>query len=133
MHHTTEIPVRGYHIDLYGHVSHTRYLELLEEARWRLFGERMDRATLNKTESPLVVVNVNIDYRAPAKVYDTLVIETSTESIGRTSAVLRQQISIQEKTTIIADARVTFVAVDPRSQKPIPIAGALRALLEDLR
>jgi len=33
-----------------------------------------------------VVVNVNINYKAPAKVYDTLVIHTSTKSSRNTSA-----------------------------------------------
>ncbi len=32
--HTTEIKIRGYHLDLYGHVNHARYLEFLEDARW---------------------------------------------------------------------------------------------------
>ena len=36
MHHTP-IKVRGYHLDLYGHVNNARYLEFLEEARWAYF------------------------------------------------------------------------------------------------
>ena len=33
--HTTDITVRGYHLDLYRHVNNARYLEFLEEARWQ--------------------------------------------------------------------------------------------------
>jgi len=32
--HTTQIKVRGYHCDFYGHVNNARFLEFLEEARW---------------------------------------------------------------------------------------------------
>ena len=38
----TRIPVRGYHLDVYGHVNNARYLEFLEEARWAYFGEHAD-------------------------------------------------------------------------------------------
>jgi len=133
MHHTTEIVVRGYHHDSYGHVNHARFLELLEEARWRLFEDRIGSGALRKDESPVVVVNVNIDYKVPAKLYDTLVIDTGLESIGNTSAVFRQRITIKESGAEAVDAKVTFVAVDPKSGKPIPVGGKLRELLDGLR
>jgi len=130
MHHTTEIVVRGYHIDLYGHVNHARFVEMMEEARWRFFDDRSSREALSKTDSPVVVVNVTIDYRAPAKVYDTLIIDTSTKSIGRTSAVIHQRITIKESDTVVVDADVTFVAIDRVTGKPVPIQGIMRELLE---
>jgi thioesterase-3 len=34
--------VRGYHLDLFGHVNNARYLEFLEEARWDWFEQRTD-------------------------------------------------------------------------------------------
>ena len=33
----TEIMVRGYHLDMFGHVNNARYLEFLEEGRWTFF------------------------------------------------------------------------------------------------
>ena len=133
MHYTTEIVVRGYHHDLYGHVNHTRYLELMEEARWRFFDDRLGREALDKTTAPVVVVNVNIDYKAPAKVYDTLVIDLSTKSIGTTSAIFHQKITIKETGATAAEADITFVAVDALTGKPKPIDGPLRELLEGAR
>jgi thioesterase III len=133
MHHVTEIVVRGYHHDSYGHVNHARVVELLEEARWRLFEERMSRGVLSKDESPVAVVNINVDYKAPAKLYDTLVIDSSVESVGNTSAAFRQVITIKESGAEAVNARVTFVAVDAKTGKPVPIVGKLRELLEGLR
>jgi len=37
---TTQIKVRGYHEDRFGHVNNARYLEFLEEARWAHLEER---------------------------------------------------------------------------------------------
>lgn len=37
---TTQIRVRGYHEDRFGHVNHARYLEFLEDARWAHLEER---------------------------------------------------------------------------------------------
>jgi len=33
--HATEITIRTFHTDAFGHVNNSRYLELFEEARWR--------------------------------------------------------------------------------------------------
>jgi len=40
----TEIKVRGYHMDFYGHINNARYLELLEEGRWSLSLSLMERS-----------------------------------------------------------------------------------------
>ena len=35
MSHETTFPIRTFHTDSFGHVNNAKYLELLEEARWR--------------------------------------------------------------------------------------------------
>ena len=49
----TDIRVRGYHLDLYGHVNNARYLEFLEEARWDLFDNNLDPMALPFLRQPL--------------------------------------------------------------------------------
>jgi thioesterase-3 len=39
----THAKVRGYHLDLYGHVNNARYLEFLEEGRWSYYEKRVNR------------------------------------------------------------------------------------------
>ena len=41
---TIEIKVRGYHVDIYGHVNNARYVEFLEEARWAFAEDSLDLA-----------------------------------------------------------------------------------------
>ncbi len=130
MSHLTEIKVRGYHLDLYRHVNNARYLEFLEEARWSLLESRATLDYLQSNGYAFVVVNININYRRAASMEDILAIFTSVESIGNRSCRMRQQVTLKASDTVIADADVTFVIVDTRTEKAAPLEGELRAMLE---
>ena len=56
---TTEIKVRGYHLDVYQHVNNARYLELLEEARWRHY-EAYPASYFLKKGWGFIIVNINL-------------------------------------------------------------------------
>jgi thioesterase-3 len=43
---------------------------------------------------------------------------------------MRQQVTLKASDTVIADADVTFVIVDTRTEKAAPLEGELRAMLE---
>ncbi len=124
-----EIKVRGYHLDLYGHVNNARYLELLEEARWRLLddGPAFDR--WSNRGLAFNVVNININYRRPATLGQVLLIRTSVEKIGGKSATLSQVVSVKEDDSVVADALVTFVMVDMKTGRPVPIEGEIESEL----
>lgn len=130
MNHHTEIKVRGYHLDLYRHVNNARYLEFLEEARWNLLDNKETLDYLQDNGYAFTVVNININYRRAASMDDILAIFTSVKSIGNRSCTMRQQITLKESDTVIADADVTFVIVDTRTEKAAPLEGELRAMLE---
>jgi len=70
--HTTEIKVRGYHLDVFGHVNNARYLEFLEEARWAIFDDKVNLEDLAREGYVFTVVNININYRRPAFLHDRL-------------------------------------------------------------
>lgn len=74
MHHTP-IKVRGYHLDLYGHVNNARYLEFLEEARWAYFEATHGLEWFTESGLAFVVVNININYRRPAFMNEQLVVD----------------------------------------------------------
>ena len=76
--HSTPIKVRGYHLDMYGHVNNARYLEFLEEARWRLFEDYFDVDYWQKRGLGFVAVNINIAYRRPALLDELLEVQSST-------------------------------------------------------
>lgn len=133
MTHRTEIKVRGYHLDLYQHVNNARYLEFMEEARWRFFEEYGDLPRFLNSGLALIVVNININYRRAASMNEQLVIESELEDIRRRSVVIRQRIKLADDDSLITDAAVTFVIVDPTQNKAVPLEGDLKALLEEMQ
>ncbi|MFC2027285.1 acyl-CoA thioesterase [Chloroflexota bacterium] len=123
----TEIKVRGYHLDLYGHVNNARYLEFLEEARWAFAEESLDIDEWQRRGIAFSVVNININYRRPALMGEVMKIRTWVSELGNASATIRQELVLKGKETPVADADVTFVMIDAKTNKPIPLTGDIRA------
>ena len=128
--HTIEIKIRGYHLDLFGHVNNARYLEFLEEARWAMFENSVDIHDLALKGYAFTVVNININYRKPALMNDMLLVASEITSIGRRSAVIHQAVKHKESNAVVADADVTFVIFDTRNQKSALLEGDLLLTLE---
>lgn len=126
---TTKIKVRGYHADLYGHVNNARYLEMLEEARWSHYEGRVDYDVFKENGWAFVIVNININYRKPAVPGDTVRIETQYKAHGSRSMTLHQTVYLNETDTVSADADITFVVLDAKSGKVMPIEGDLLDIL----
>ncbi len=124
--HTIDIKVRGYHVDLYGHVNNARYLEFLEEARWAIFDNKLELENLAKDGFAFNVVNINISYCRPAYLHDILSVETSLANFGVRSATLHQLVKNKKDGETIADADVTFVMLDVQKQKAALLEGGLK-------
>ncbi len=130
--HTNEIKVRGYHLDLFGHVNNARYLEFLEEGRWSAFEDKADLEQLALKGYAFTVVNININYRRPAFMNEVLCIETELAKLGRRSGVIHQKVKLQGTDTVVADADVTFVIIDGQKQKAVIIEGEVLEFLKDV-
>ncbi len=76
MQSTTEIKIRNYHIDHFGHVNHARYIEFLEEARWQYLEKNHLIEPIHRIEAFHVVSKVAIEYLHPVRLADVLRIET---------------------------------------------------------
>jgi thioesterase-3 len=125
MPHLTQIKVRGYHLDIYQHVNNARYLEFLEEARWSYLEDGGDVEFFAKMRLAWVIVNININYRHAATNGQTLQIATQFSKVGGKSAVIHQVISVAGSDTVVADADITFVCLDQKTGKAVPIEGEL--------
>jgi len=129
----TEIKVRGYHLDVFGHVNNARYLEFLEEARWTYL-EQMGISfdSFARKGVSLAVVNININYRAPSVLGDVLVVETTLNRIGNRSIVLNQVVHKKHDNRRVIDASVTFVIIDLATGRAIEIDDELKHQWHDL-
>lgn len=128
----TTIKVRGYHLDVYQHVNNARYLEFLEEARWQWLEEVDAFHWLMEQKLAFVVVNININYRRPAVLGDVLHIENEVAQLSGKSGIIAQRVMLADDETVVADAMLTFVCIDLRTQKAVPMEGELRERLSAL-
>ena len=134
MHSEVDIKVRGYHVDVFGHVNHGRIVEFLEEARWSFFDDHrpvVDR--LHARGLLHAVVRLEVDYRASAGGGDSLKIHTSIREVGRTSVVVAQRIRRLEDDSTLVDAAVTNVFLDGATGRPAFIRDELVPLQAPLR
>jgi thioesterase-3 len=132
MEYMTEIKVRGYHADFYGHVNNARYLEFFEEDRWAHLESKIDLKKWAAQGIVFLVVNINVNYRRALPVGETLVITTNLEKIGNRSAVLQQKILLKGSKEVAADALVTFVITD-KSGRAVSMDGKMLQEIEKLR
>jgi thioesterase III len=130
--HTIDIKVRGYHMDVFGHVNNARYLEFLEEARWAAIEKTMDLQALAREGFAFTIVNININYRRPAFLNQILCVETALTQCGEHSAVIHQRVTLKGTDTVIADADVTFVMHDAGKKETALLEGRLRDLLQTI-
>ncbi len=129
MEYLTEINVRGYHADFYGHVNNARYLEFFEEDRWARLENVIDLRRLASKGYVFLVVNINVNYRRAVPVGKTIQVSTVLDKIGNKSVALKQEIVFKETKDIAADAIVTFVIRDA-SGKAVAMEGEL---LEEIK
>lgn len=125
----TFIPVRGYHIDVYQHVNNARYLEFMEEARWRWLENLPAFAWMQQKGIAFVVVNININYRTPAVLGDVLRIESELLRLSAKSGVIGQNMFRAADDAPVVDATLTFVCIDLATQRALPLEGELLAHL----
>ncbi|WP_147195810.1 thioesterase family protein [Pantoea sp. CCBC3-3-1] len=128
----TMIKVRGYHLDVYQHVNNARYLEFLEEARWAWLERLESFQWLNENQLAFVVVNININYRRAARMGDLLQIHSQLLELGEKSGVIGQTVTLAPGGDAVADATLTFVCIDLRTQKAQPMTGELKQRMEEM-
>lgn len=128
----TEIKVRGYHADFYGHVNNARYLEFFEEDRWAQLESKIDLKKWAVQGIIFLVVNINVNYRLAVPVGETLLVTTDVEKIGKRSVVLQQKIFLKESRKVAADALITFVIAD-KSGRAVSMEGEMLQEIEKLR
>lgn len=128
---TTEIAIRNYHIDHFGHVNHARSVELLEEARWRYLEDNHLMASLHRLGALHVVADIRIQYRHPAGFGDILRIETQIKGRSEHRFRVGQKAFLNASATLALDATSTNVFVDTQG-RPRPIDNALLDAWPDL-
>lgn len=116
----TEIIVRHYECDAYGHVNNANYLNYLEHARGEFLKHiGFDYKGFMADGYGIYVAKVNITYKIPALPDDCLEIYTKSGERKRASGVFLQQ--IKKDGIVICEAEVTWASIGKDGRMcPIP-------------
>lgn len=99
--------------DAYKVMWHGSYLRLFEMGRvlWvQSLNENLSE--LEKENIILPVTNINISYKAPAKLNDTVIIQTELEKYTPLYAIFKQEMFEKTNNKLLCCASVTIVATD---------------------
>lgn len=128
----TDIIIRGYHCDAYGHVNNARYLEFLEAARWDFLQPAIEEKFFNDLGLLFVVVNLNINYRKPLVPNMKVEVNVSAINYYNSKIMFRQEIVNKEDGVLCCDAEVTFVLLDKNTNKPTPVIEQIKTKFDEL-
>ena len=129
-----ELKVRGYHLDLFGVVNHARYVEFMEEGRWRYLEQRPRLASdLHAAGVVHSVVNLNIDYRRPARLGDVLRLETRLGRATGRSITFSQGAWLADSETPALEGEVTNVFFRAQGGEVVSTADPVFAAWEELQ
>jgi acyl-CoA thioester hydrolase len=126
----SEFRVRYSETDQMGVVYHAEYLVWCEVGRTdfiRALG--LPYADLERQGTTLAVAEATIRYHAPARYDDLVRVETRLVDVRSRAITFEYLIVRAENGERLASARTLLVSLDP-SGKPIPLAQAVRALME---
>lgn len=130
--HKIPIQIRFKDIDRMGHVNNANYLTYIELARVKYFE---DVVRLDKKWSPevgIILARIEIDFKAPVFLHDSIFVYTRCSRIGTKSitldwAVVRQKENSEE---VVAQGIAVLVCYDYRSEKTIPVPEKHRIAIE---
>ena len=98
--------------DAYGVVWHGAYLRWLEKGRVDLCNDLgLDLVSMKKMDILLPVTNMNVKYKASAKLDDAIIIETWIEKFNSLSVTFKQVIKSKETDKVFIEAVFDVVAI----------------------
>lgn len=127
---TTEVEVRSYELDSFGHANHAVYLNWLEYARFEALARAgFPYGSIVARGWGIYVVRIEVDYVREARLGERLQVRTWADGYKRTSMLLAQQIVLQaDPGAEVARARVTAVWVDSE-RRPMRVPLEIRRAL----
>lgn len=119
--------------DAGGVVYYANYLRFAERARTEaLRAAGIPHAGMVERYNRMFVVHrAEIDYLQPARLDDSLIVETRTTTVGGASVVLRQTVLGPNGTCAVATIRLACVSIG--DNKPARIPPSWRAMLAGMR
>lgn len=130
--HKVSIQLRFKDIDKMGHVNNANYLTYIELARVKYFEEVVGTDKKWSQQVGIILARIEIDYKAPVFLHDTIFVYTRCSRLGSKSltldwAVVREK-SGKEET--VAQGTAVLVCYDYAHEKTIAIPEEQRRAIE---
>jgi YbgC/YbaW family acyl-CoA thioester hydrolase len=131
--HRTVIAVRWAELDPYYHVNHATYLSYLEHARIAALDDiGWGMAHLEAAGFRVVVVGVEVRFRAPATAGDRLEVVSSVVDLGASASTWHQSVTRDGADLVEATVDAACTDLDGRPVRmPDPLRRALSSLMAD--
>lgn len=127
--HKTSFNIRTFHTDAFKHVNNSKYLELLEEARWQ-FAEHIELIPLlTKTNLGFIIIEMNVRFRVPVFEGETIEVCTSLIALGSASGDVQQLVHKQGDKQVALKSLFHFILIDRETGRSVPIESEIRELL----
>lgn len=108
----TQLQVRGYEIDGYGHVNNAVYLNYAETARWAMIEEAAGGGDYFKRNGVApIVARAEIDYREPCYLGEWLEVETTLIESRKRLSRFNHVVKKRDTGRVAAVALVTILCV----------------------
>lgn len=99
--------------DSYGVVWHGTYLRWMEQGRIEICrGAGIDLVELKKNDVAIPVTNINIRYKASAKLDDKIIVETEIKEVSPIRVTFFQSVKDKLSENVFVSAEVQVVAVN---------------------
>jgi acyl-CoA thioester hydrolase len=127
---SVDIPVRFRDCDPMGHVNNAVYLTYLEVGRQAYWSRFLQ--PLRYDEVPFIIARVEIDYRSPAEVGETVRVSLRIPWVSRRSFGAEYEIREAVTGRLVAQATSVQVTYDYARRTAMPVPEDLRRHLEEI-
>jgi acyl-CoA thioester hydrolase len=127
--HRTRVEVRFRDLDAFGHVNNAVTTSYVEHGRIRYLVDVL-RLQPNRL-FPLILANINVDYRAPIFFGQTVEVASRVDWIGTSSLAMSHHLTAGDDAHEVAEATSVLVAYDYEAAKPMAVPDDWRAMLAE--
>lgn len=125
------VDVMSTHIDMFGHVNHTRYLEYMEWARFAWaehHGFPIPRMVTEQRVGP-AILRAQLQFRRECVMGDTLLVTARAVSARRGIGRIHQSLVDTRTDEVVCEGELTFVMLDLTARRAAPLPDPFLALV----
>ena len=131
MQHSVALQTRFSDYDMFGHINNNSYMAFFDIGKTEFFRSVMGDAC-TPTQLSAVIVNINVDFLAPALAGEPLSVSTAVIHVGDRSFTLYQRIVNPDTLSVKAQQTATLAGFDIAAQSSAPLSPELRDRLSRL-